>query len=103
MGEGQERKRRSYIDQQNSYGWTALMQAASYGHSGCILHLLQRGASLHILNAWGASVLVVASQGGHFGIVHALLSRGAKVMRRRRCGHVYLCGCEHKTVHYYGN
>ncbi len=68
-----------YIDKQNCYGWTALMQAASYGHMGCVLYLLQQGANMELLNAWGVSVLVLASQGGHFGIVNTLLSWGAKV------------------------
>ena len=68
-----------YIDQQNRYGWTALMQAACYGHSGAVVLLLQKGADPHLLNAWKTSSLVVAAQGGHFGVVHALLSNGAKV------------------------
>ena len=68
-----------YIDRQNSYGWTALMQAASYGHTGSVLYLLQQGADTKLVNAWGVSALVLASQGGHFGVVNTLLSRGAMV------------------------
>lgn len=68
-----------YIDAQNQYGWTALMQAACYGHSDCVQLLLQRGANLQLSNSWKVSCLVIASQGGHFGVVHTLINNGAKV------------------------
>ncbi len=67
------------IDRQSRYGWTPLMQAACYGHSECVVLLMQKGADPHLLNAWKTSALVLAAQGGHFGVVHALLSNGAKV------------------------
>ena len=68
-----------YIDRQNRYGWSALMQAACYGHSGAVVLLLEKGANPHLLNAWRTSALVLASQGGHFGVVHTLLSHGVKI------------------------
>ena len=74
-GEGEKK----YVDLQNRYGWTALMQAACYGHSGSVVLLLQRGANVHLTNDWGVSALVLASQGGHFGVVHTLINHGAKV------------------------
>ena len=79
-----------YIDAQNQYGWTALMQAACYGHSDCVQLLLQRGADLHIKNSWKVSCLVIASQGGHFSVVHTLINHGAKVTMECR-----LLQCEH--------
>lgn len=68
-----------YIDLQNRYGWTALMQAACYGHSSAVLLLLQRGAELELKNSWKVSALVLASQGGHFGVTHTLINQGAGV------------------------
>lgn len=68
-----------YVNLQNRYGWTALMQACCYGHSGSVVQLLQREADVQFCNAWKASSLVVASQGGHFGVVHILINHGAKV------------------------
>ena len=68
-----------YVDLQNRYGWTALMQASCYGHSGVVVLLLQRVADVQLCNNWKASSLVLASQGGHFGVVHTLLNHGAKV------------------------
>lgn len=68
-----------YVDLQNRYGWTALMQACCYGHSGAVVLLLQKGANVQLCNNWKASSLVLASQGGHFGVVHTLLNHGAKV------------------------
>ena len=92
-----------YIDQQNVYGWTALMQAACYGHLNVVIPLIQRGADVNVKNTWGASALVGASQGGFFGVVHKLLNVGAEVnpvdgsegadtltplMAATQCGHV---------------
>lgn len=71
-----------YVDLQNRYGWTALMQACCYGHSGAVVFLLQRGVDVQLSNAWKVSSLVVASQGGHFGVVHTLINHGAKVKKR---------------------
>ena len=79
-----------YVDQQNRYGWTALMQASCYGHSGAVVLLLQRAADVQLCNAWKVSSLVLASQGGHFGIVHSLINHGAKV-RRREGGSLVRC------------
>ena len=67
------------MDLQNRYGWTALMQAAAYGHSGCVVLLLQRGADVSLLNGWNTSALVMASQGGYFGVVYSLINHGAQV------------------------
>lgn len=75
-----------YIDAKNRYGWTALMQACCYGHSGAVVLLLERGADAQLQNAWSASSLVLASQGGHFGVVHTLINYGAKA-RPLRVGH----------------
>lgn len=75
----QESKGLKYINLQNHYGWTALMQAASYGHLGSVVLLIQQGADLQVVNSWKASALVLASQGGHFGVVHTLINHGTKV------------------------
>ncbi len=92
-----------YCDQQNIYGWTALMQAACYGHMNVVISLIQRGANVNIQNTWGASALVGASQGGFYGVVHKLLNVGAEanpdistggvatltpLMAATQCGHV---------------
>lgn len=53
---------------QNLYGWTALMQAACYGHLTCVMLLVQYKADVKLCNNWGASALVGAAQGG-FGTV----------------------------------
>ena len=68
-----------YIDRQNHYGWTALMQAAVNGHLNSVLQLLRHGARVDIQNAWGATALVIASQGGCFGVVHTLINHDANV------------------------
>ena len=68
-----------YVDRQNHYGWTALMQAAINGHLNSVLLLLHHGARVDIQNCWGATALVVACQSGCFGVVHTLINHGANV------------------------
>ncbi len=52
------------VNEQNVYGWTALMQAACYGHLPSVVLLLQNGANVNVRNSWGATALVGAAQGG---------------------------------------
>eukprot|EP00731_Ephydatia_muelleri_P026241 Em0018g341a len=89
---------------QNAYGWTALMQAACYGHLGSVLLLLQGGAEVNAKNCWGTTALVGAAQGGFSTIVQHLLTHGAAVnhiggaltplMAAAQCGHMLILDCE---------
>jgi hypothetical protein len=74
-----DKEEERYIDRQNDYGWTALMQAAINGHLNSVLLLLHHGARVDIKNGWGATALAVASKGGSFGVVHTLINHGANV------------------------
>ena len=69
------------IDQQNHYGWTALLQASCYGHHEVVYTLLQKKANIDLCNKWGVTPLVAAAQGGFTTVVKVLLERKAQVTR----------------------
>ena len=68
------------VDQQNLYGWTALLQASCYGHHEVVYTLLQHHANINLCNSWVTSPLVAAAQGGFSTVVQVLLEKGAEVM-----------------------
>lgn len=59
-----------------SNGYSALINAALYGHKKIIEMLLKRGANVNILSG-GGSALMVAAKKGHKDVVELLLSHGA--------------------------
>ena len=71
-------------DMSFSYGMSALMLAAMYGHDEVVKTLLDCRAKLDLITENGWSSLMFASQNGHKGIVNTLLSKGAQVNLRNR-------------------
>ncbi|XP_004711133.2 ankyrin repeat and SAM domain-containing protein 6 [Echinops telfairi] len=72
-------RRGASVNSRNHYGWSALMQAARFGHVSVAHLLLDHGADVNAQNRLGASVLTVAARGGHLGVVKLLLEAGAFV------------------------
>ena len=71
-------------DMSFSYGMSALMMAAMYGHDEVVKTLLDCRAKLDLVTENGWSSLMFASQNGHKGIVNTLLSKGAQVNLQNR-------------------
>ncbi len=63
----------------NSDGWSALMVAASKGHSGIVSLLLEKGARVNEKNPKGQTPVMFASHWGHAGVVKLLIDGGADV------------------------
>ena len=61
----------------NSPGLTSLMLAALLGHANAARALLERGASLSLVNCYGRSPLMLAAMAGQEELVALLLSVGA--------------------------
>ncbi len=68
------------INNQDSYGQTALKVAAKRGHDSTVQLLLQNEANIHIQNGSGETALYWAARNGHMAIVQSLVIKGAKVM-----------------------
>ena len=62
-----------HINARDSYGWTALMYAAAYGHNEIVVFLVDEGADLNVKCMNGKTVLLYASRRGHGKIIDYLL------------------------------
>lgn len=67
----------SYLNTQDSFGWSPLIQAASDGHVSTVASLLKAGADLKIVNDHGDSALHVAVHHCHLNVVNTLVTAGA--------------------------
>eukprot|EP00730_Choanoeca_flexa_P002494 TRINITY_DN11069_c0_g2_i2.p1 TRINITY_DN11069_c0_g2~~TRINITY_DN11069_c0_g2_i2.p1 ORF type:complete len:331 (+),score=44.92 TRINITY_DN11069_c0_g2_i2:461-1453(+) len=61
------------LDTITERGWTALLLAASKGHSDVVLSLLHAGADINHSNKDGSTALQLAAKGGHFDTVALLI------------------------------
>ena len=61
----------SFVDNNNS---TALMLAAWYGHSRCLDHLIQEGASVNSENNYGQTALLLAAYNGREKSIEMLIA-----------------------------
>jgi ankyrin repeat protein len=67
------------IDARDSMSMTALMRAASYGHSEIAHLLLEAGAAVNATDKLKWTALMVAAEGGHIEFVKLLLDEGIDV------------------------
>ncbi|KAJ8131634.1 hypothetical protein O1611_g1991 [Lasiodiplodia mahajangana] len=77
---GSNGERKELVDEQNSYGSTALVRAGEDGIVGVIEFLLEHGADPTIRTKSGSSVLHRAAQNGHLGVVQVLTSNKYKAI-----------------------
>ncbi len=59
------------------YGLTALISASMHGHVGMVQLLLERNATVDLLDSIGRTALMGSACGGHLMITNMLLDRGA--------------------------
>ena len=76
--------------QDNSIGFTAMNQAAYFGHSPCLQHLLDFKADVNVLDAYGGTPLVAAALNGEKECVKVLLEHKADVNRATANGNTPL-------------
>lgn len=69
-----------------SKGITPLLIAAEYGHTDVVKALLNKNASVLVINEKGTTPLYAAAKYGHVDIVKALLSKNAPVNQARKDG-----------------
>ena len=68
------------IDEQNSYGWTALMRMSKEGHTEIVEMFIEAGADLNIQDRLGDSALMWAMRYLKNDIVEMLIEAGAHHM-----------------------
>ena len=66
-------------DTKNRYEDTALILAASNGHSECVDLLIDAHADLNLVNKFGKTALVLSAENGFVDIVNSLVCAGANV------------------------
>jgi ankyrin repeat protein len=70
------------VDARDAEGTTALMEAATYGHSETAALLLERGADVNAHDERGTTALMMAAAGGHREAAALLREWGADVFAR---------------------
>lgn len=65
----------SNIDEQDMYGWTALMCSTFEGHIAVVEYLMISGANLDIKNNQGLTALDIAIRNNHVTLIHRLKNR----------------------------
>ena len=88
-------ERGAKVDLPNSFGYTALMEAAGYGHASVVLLLLQHSANPNMqsrsgIYQGGDTALMVAANQGHEECVQTLLHAGADTELLDNNGHTAL-------------
>ena len=76
-------------------GATLLIAAAAGGHEALVRMLLQRGASINLLDSLGRTVLMAAAANGHTTTVQALLDAKADAFLQSENGRTALTVAEH--------
>jgi hypothetical protein len=76
--------------QDNQIGFTAMNQAAYFGHAHCLRHLLDFKADVNILDGYGGTPLVAAALNGEEECVKVLVEAGANVNQPTLNGHTPL-------------
>lgn len=66
-------------NEQDSYGYTPLINASALGRLKAVKHLVQSGADLNKSGPFGFSALHAAAQNGHREVVSYLLRNGADI------------------------
>jgi ankyrin repeat protein len=68
------------VDEQDAYGWTALMRATGQGHAAIAVALLKAGARVDLQDKDGMTALMAATHHGHTAIAEALVKAGAQTV-----------------------
>ena len=76
--------------QENEIGFTAMNQAAYFGHSACLRHLLEFRADVNVVDAYGGTPLVAAALNGEKECVQVLLEHQADVDKATSNGNTAL-------------
>jgi ankyrin repeat protein len=79
-----------FINSTSMSNWTAMHQAARYGHFEILKMLLERGADINIRHNIGWTALQFAVMGNHLNNVNLLLEKGIDVSDRDYFGHTSL-------------
>ncbi len=74
------------VNEQNHYGWTALMHAARIGNAPLVETLIKRGAGVDIKDKDGWTPLIRAALKNHTEVVRLLLEHGAAVNATENTG-----------------
>jgi ankyrin repeat protein len=67
----------SFLEQNQLFGKTALMDAAEKGYEGAIQLLLKKGAEVDEKDYFGQTALMYAAEKGHTEVLKLLLDKGA--------------------------
>ena len=62
------------VNAADSYGTTALMEAAENGHLGVVKYLISKGADFNAATLYGKTALIFAASNGHLEVVKYLIS-----------------------------
>jgi ankyrin repeat protein len=67
------------VDNADSRGWTALHNAAWYGHVSCVKYFVEMHANVNARNEYGLTPLHWAAENGSLDVVRVLLDAGASI------------------------
>ena len=76
--------------QDNQIGFTAMNQAAYFGHPPCLRHLLDFRADVNVVDGYGGTPLVAAALNGEKECVQVLLEHRADVNKATSNGNTAL-------------
>ena len=93
---------RADIEAKDTYGYTALLSAACYGHKSIVECLLDCGADIEAKDKTpGWTALILAAYYNHKSTVECLLDRGADIEAKERYGYTALLSAAwqgHKSI-----
>src|SRR6187549_2147079 len=79
-------QKKTNINEQDSLGRTALLEAASFGQAAKVTELIKKGADVNIPDIEGRTPLMWGVLSGNVEIVKALIDAGADVLAKDKKG-----------------